>query len=414
MGRGPVPSISDPQLAWGRGVAARLEPVPGERILDIGCGTGRLTAEIAQAPGVIVVGLDASAAMLAEAAAGRRRDELDARERQGAPVYVRGDGAALPFTPAFDAVFSNATFHWVPDHDRLFRSIHEVLNPGGRLVAQCGGAGNLRRALRPRPRDAWHPRCTPRFSRVGRTRGVSKESMRPVRRLEAAGFVDIDVSLTAAPTRFDAPDRFAEFIAAVCLRHELDRLPEDMRDPFIGQLTSLGGRGRSAVDARLLAPQHLGPEARCRDSVVRDARRPSIRCAGTSSCGGPPISRAAGSPRFLLALALLIWTLAGGADAVRLAAAGALFVVFGGLVVWHARVEERAAWHEALRVACEHAAARIDRRWNDLPPGDPPAGLDLAHHPYALDLDLFGRASLFQWLGPRRRRPARAACPNGS
>ena len=58
-------------------------------------------------------------------------------------------------------------------------------------------------------------------------------------RLEAAGFVDIDVSLTAAPTRFDAPDRFAEFIAAVCLRHELARLPEDMRDPFVGQLTSL-------------------------------------------------------------------------------------------------------------------------------------------------------------------------------
>ena len=103
---------------------------------------------------------------------------------------------------------------------------------------------------------------------------------------------------------------------------------------------------------------------------------------------------------FLLALALLIWTLAGGADAVRLAAAGALFVVFGALVVWHARVEERAAWHEALRVACGYAAARIDRRWNDLPPGDPPASLDLAHHPYALDLDLFGRASLFQWLGP--------------
>ena len=103
---------------------------------------------------------------------------------------------------------------------------------------------------------------------------------------------------------------------------------------------------------------------------------------------------------FLLALSLLIWTLASGADAVRLAAAGALFVVFACLVVWHARVEERAAWHEALRVACEHAAARIDRRWNDLPDAEAPAGADLAHHPYALDLDLFGRASLFQWLGP--------------
>ena len=141
--------------------------------------------------------------------------------------YVQGDGAALPFTSAFDAVFSNATFHWVPDHDRLFRSIHDVLNPGGRLVAQCGGAGNLRqfygraRAIMAMPayapffsgwRDPW------RFEGVEATRA----------RLEAAGFVDIDVSLTAAPTPFNAPDRFAEFIAAVCLRHELTRLPGEI------------------------------------------------------------------------------------------------------------------------------------------------------------------------------------------
>ena len=76
--------ISDPQLAWGRAVVARLRPVAGERILDLGCGTGRLTAEIAQMPGIIVVGLDASAAMLAQADKGQ------------SPVYVRADGAALP------------------------------------------------------------------------------------------------------------------------------------------------------------------------------------------------------------------------------------------------------------------------------------------------------------------------------
>ena len=236
--------ISDPQLAWGRGVAARLVPVCGERILDIGCGTGRLTAEIAQAPGVVVVGTDASAAMLAEANAGRgRTSDEHGRARVH---YVRGDGSALPFTSAFDAVFSNATFHWVPDHDRLFRSIHDVLNPGGRLVAQCGGEGNLHRfygrtrAIMATPayaaffsgwQDPW------RFEGVEATRA----------RLEAAGFVDIDVSLTAAPTPFNAPDRFAEFIAAVCLRHELTRLPDEMRDRFIGQLTSLASEDVPAL-----------------------------------------------------------------------------------------------------------------------------------------------------------------------
>jgi hypothetical protein len=111
---------------------------------------------------------------------------------------------------------------------------------------------------------------------------------------------------------------------------------------------------------------------------------------------------------FLVALLLTVWSLASGADALRLGTAAALFVVFGGLVAWHARVEERAAWHEALRVACEHAAARVERRWNDLPPGDPPPGLNVTGHPYAVDLDVFGRASLFQWLGPTAT-PAGAA-----
>src|SRR6476620_11350360 len=77
--------ISDPQLTWGRAVAMRLVPVPGERILDIGCGTGRLTSEIAARPAILVVGLDRSAAMLQEAA------------KHGAGMYVLGDGAALPF-----------------------------------------------------------------------------------------------------------------------------------------------------------------------------------------------------------------------------------------------------------------------------------------------------------------------------
>ena len=110
---------------------------------------------------------------------------------------------------------------------------------------------------------------------------------------------------------------------------------------------------------------------------------------------------------FLGALSCLIWTLERGADPVWLTVAALLFVVFGVLVVWHARVEERAAWHDALRVASERALARVERRWDDLPPADAPSTVDPAHHPYALDLDLFGRASLFQWLGP-------AATPGGS
>jgi hypothetical protein len=110
---------------------------------------------------------------------------------------------------------------------------------------------------------------------------------------------------------------------------------------------------------------------------------------------------------FLGAAGLLIWTLASGADPLRLGLAAILFGVFGGLVFWHARVEERAAWHEALRTVCVRASARVARRWDELPDADPPPSFDLTHHPYARDLDVFGRASLFQWLGP-------AATPRGA
>src|SRR6185503_18117090 len=100
--------ISDPQLAWGRTVAARLAPVAGERILDLGCGTGRLTEEIAATPGIFVVGLDRSAAMLREAVSRQARGQtpdVQVHRWGQTPVldsysglaYVQGDGAALPF-----------------------------------------------------------------------------------------------------------------------------------------------------------------------------------------------------------------------------------------------------------------------------------------------------------------------------
>ena len=110
---------------------------------------------------------------------------------------------------------------------------------------------------------------------------------------------------------------------------------------------------------------------------------------------------------FLAAVSILIWTLTRDADPLRLFVAATLFVIFGILVAWHARVEDRAAWHDALRLVNIRALARVERRWDDLPAGDAPASVDLTHHPYAIDLDLFGRASLFQWLGP-------AATPGGS
>jgi len=110
---------------------------------------------------------------------------------------------------------------------------------------------------------------------------------------------------------------------------------------------------------------------------------------------------------FLPGAVCILWILSRGASLPLGILAAVLMGTFLGLVVWHARVEERAAWFDALRLVNARAAARVRRDWNGLPVGDPPAGVDLTHHPYALDLDLFGRASLAQWLGP-------AATPAGS
>ena len=227
--------VSNPQLEWGRRVIARLTPAPGEWILDLGCGTGRLTLEIALAVmDGLIVGLDPSTAMLKVA-------------RQAAPAvtsavrprvqFVRGNGLALPFSHAFDAVFSNATLHWVADHDSVFRSIFTALRPGGRLVAQCGGGPNLARlyaraaALMHQPsfvrffdgwRDPWH------FVRPDATHAALKRT----------GFDVIDASLEDAPVTFADPAAFSEFIECVCVRHHLERLPPDLHPGFLAELTS--------------------------------------------------------------------------------------------------------------------------------------------------------------------------------
>jgi trans-aconitate methyltransferase len=106
-----------------------LEPRPGEAILDLGCGTGELATAIA-GRGARVVGLDSSAEMIAVA-----------RERTPALEWLVGDGEALSFDSAFDAVFSNAALHWMTRAQAAARGIARALKPGGRLVAEFGGAG---------------------------------------------------------------------------------------------------------------------------------------------------------------------------------------------------------------------------------------------------------------------------------
>src|SRR3990170_3391289 len=123
---------------WGSTVLDRLPLRGDERVLDAGCGTGRVTEQLAdRLPDGSVVALDGSASMI-EAARRRLKRFGDRIE------YVVADlGAPLPVEGEVDAILSTATFHWVPDHDALFANLAAVLSTEGWLVAQCGGVGNI-------------------------------------------------------------------------------------------------------------------------------------------------------------------------------------------------------------------------------------------------------------------------------
>lgn len=116
---------------FGKGLVSLLDPQPGERILDIGCGTGHLASEIAER-GAHVVGIDSSPAMI-EAA------------RQAYPdlTFQVEDAQSFSFAEPFDAIFSNATLHWINEPEKAVKCIAAALKPGGRLVAEFGGKGNV-------------------------------------------------------------------------------------------------------------------------------------------------------------------------------------------------------------------------------------------------------------------------------
>jgi trans-aconitate methyltransferase len=116
---------------YGEDVIELLAPQAGERILDLGCGTGHLTDRIAES-GAEVIGLDRSEEMIEEA----RSTYPDYR-------FVHADARNFSFEKPFDAIFSNAALHWIREQDALLESVSTALRPGGRFVAEFGGTGNV-------------------------------------------------------------------------------------------------------------------------------------------------------------------------------------------------------------------------------------------------------------------------------
>jgi trans-aconitate methyltransferase len=128
----------------GEGLVDLLDPKPGERILDLGCGSGQLTAKIAEA-GARVIGIDLSPDMIAQARANYPEDR--AAIRPGKIEFAIGDATSFELAEPVDAVFSNAVLHWVKDAAGAVARVWEALKPGGRFVLEMGGKGNTRTLL---------------------------------------------------------------------------------------------------------------------------------------------------------------------------------------------------------------------------------------------------------------------------
>jgi trans-aconitate 2-methyltransferase len=212
-------AVSDPQFNWGMEVLERLELEGGETVLDAGAGSGRVTAELLKKlPDGRVIALDGSESMIEKA-----RKNLGDR-----PEYVVMDLAELELPEPVDLVFSTATFHWVTDHDNLFRRIHAALKPGGRLVAQCGGAGNVAEHARMIAEVANSEPFAEHYEQMPMLWNFATAEDTE-RRLEEAGFQDVRCWLQPKPV---TPEQPYEFMTTVTLGPHLDRLPEELRRPF--------------------------------------------------------------------------------------------------------------------------------------------------------------------------------------
>ena len=224
--------ISGPQEQMGLEVLSRLDLAGDERVLDVGCGSGRITeALLARVPRGSVIAVDESESMATAA-----------RTRLGPGVEVLvADVLQLELDEPVDAIISTATFHWISDHERLLSTLHGLLRAGGRLVAQCGGEGNID-GLRGRAADVLAR--DPYVEHMGGWRPpwnyAGPDATR--QRLLAAGFATADCALQPYPVQ---PAEPREFLATIILEPHLRQLPERLREPFMDEL--MGELGEPVV-----------------------------------------------------------------------------------------------------------------------------------------------------------------------
>jgi trans-aconitate 2-methyltransferase len=222
--------VSDPQVRMAEAVLERLPLRGDETVLDAGCGSGRVTALLLERlPAGRVVAVDSAPSMVEHARAALPRDRV---------TVLCQSLTELTLDEPVDAAFSNAVFHWIGDHERLFELLSAALKPGGRLVAQCGGKGNIDTFRRLADEVAAEPPYAEHLEDfAGPWNYASPEDSE--RRLRAAGFEHVRCWLQPWPV---TPPDPLEYARTVCLGNHLEALPEELRAPFAEEVLRRSGQ----------------------------------------------------------------------------------------------------------------------------------------------------------------------------
>ncbi len=219
------------QQSWARELIAKLNPRGDERILDVGCGDGKVTAEIARAvPQGSVLGVDASPEMIAFA-----QKTFPAPKNRGLKFRICDARKLVALKGQFDILFSNAALHWVDDHEAILHGAAAVLKTGGRLVISCGGKGNAHEvflALRPE-------------MRLKRWREFFRQMPMPYffhapgdyeKWLPKFGFNIRTLKLAPKDATYAGAEGFATWLRTTWIPY-VQRVPENLREEFIEAVT---------------------------------------------------------------------------------------------------------------------------------------------------------------------------------
>lgn len=232
--------VSTPHVEWANILLDRLDLSGDETVLDAGCGSGKVTLMLLERlPRGHVVAVDRAPSMVEHA-----REALNGRA-----TVLQADLTELQLDEPVDAIFSSAVFHWIADHDRLFSRLHAALAPGGRLVAQCGGEGNVEHfheAARAVGATVPYADYLAGWEGPWNFAGPAETAAR----LERSGFSEAGTWLEPYPVSPDDPE---EYLRTVCLGYHLEQLPEPLRDDYVRAVLDRAGAELDYVRLNIVA-----------------------------------------------------------------------------------------------------------------------------------------------------------------